>query len=68
MLIRQEHDLDPIITEVFDLLVGYDIEQQNRRKQSATRRLYEARRAIEKHREQEALATFIDRERWFEDE
>ena len=67
MLIRQEHDLDPITTEVFDLLVGYDIEQQNRRKQTATRRLFEARRAIEKRREEEALAAFVDREKWFDE-
>lgn len=68
MLIRQEQDLDPIQTEVFDLLVGYDVEEKNRRKQTATRRLFEARRAIEKRREEEALAAFIDRERWFDDE
>ncbi|WP_417585024.1 PA3496 family putative envelope integrity protein [Nitrincola sp.] len=68
MLIRQEQDLDPIQTEVFDLLVGYDVEEKNRRKQTATRRLFEARRAIEKRREEAALAAFIDRERWFDDE
>lgn len=68
MLIRQEQDLDPIQTEVFDLLIGYDVEEKNRRKQTATRRLFEARRAIEKRREQQALAAFIDRERWFDDE
>lgn len=68
MLIRQEHDLDPIQTEVFDLLVGYDVEEKNRRKQTATRRLFEARRAIEKRREEAALAAFIDRERWFDEE
>ncbi|QEW08282.1 PA3496 family putative envelope integrity protein [Nitrincola iocasae] len=68
MLIRQEQDLDPIQTEVFDLLVGYDVEEKNRRKQTATRRLFEARRAIEKRREEAALAAFIDREKWFDEE
>ncbi len=67
MLIRQEQDLDPIQTEVFDLLVGYDVEEKNRRKQTATRRLFEARRAIEKRREEAALAAFIDREKWFDE-
>ncbi|KGK41648.1 hypothetical protein LH51_13230 [Nitrincola sp. A-D6] len=67
MLIRQEQDLDPIQTEVFDLLIGYDVEEKNRRKQTATRRLFEARRAIEKRREEEALAAFIDREKWFDE-
>ncbi|KAA0873740.1 PA3496 family putative envelope integrity protein [Nitrincola tapanii] len=68
MLIRAEQDLNPIETEVFDLLVGYDIEEKNRRKQLASKRLLEARRAIEKKREEEALATYVDQERWFDND
>ncbi len=68
MLIRKEQDLDPIQTEVFDIMVGYDVEQKNRRKQHATRRLLEARRAIERHREEKELMSRIDDESWFEDE
>lgn len=68
MLIRKEQDLDPIQTEVFDIMVGYDVEQKNRRKQHATKRLLEARRAIERHQEEKELMTWLDRESWFEDE
>ncbi|MBR9827044.1 MAG: hypothetical protein GYB41_00085 [Oceanospirillales bacterium] len=68
MLIRKEQDLDPIQTEVFDIMVGYDIEQRNRRKQHATRRLLEARRAIERHREEKELMSSIDETCWLEDE
>jgi len=68
MLIRKEQDLDPIQTEVFDIMVGYDVEQTNRRKQHATKRLLEARRAIERRREEKELMTWLDRESWFDDE
>ena len=68
MLIRKEQDLDPIQTEVFDIMVGYDVEMKNRRKQHATRRLLEARRAIERHREEKELMSWIDEECWCEDE
>ncbi|MDY6890643.1 MAG: hypothetical protein SVU24_03435 [Pseudomonadota bacterium] len=65
MLIRKEQDLDPIQTEVFDIMVGYDVEQKNRRKQHATKRLLEARRAIERHREEKELMAWLDRDFWF---
>lgn len=68
MLIRKEHNLDSIQTEVFDIMVGYDVEQNNRRKQHATKRLLEARRAIERHQEEKELLTWLDRDSWFEDE
>ncbi|GAB0153441.1 MULTISPECIES: PA3496 family putative envelope integrity protein [Marinobacterium] len=68
MLIRKEQDLDPIQTEVFDIMVGYDVEQKIRRKQHATKRLLEARRAIERHQEEKELMTWLDRESWFDDE
>ncbi|WP_151705632.1 PA3496 family putative envelope integrity protein [Nitrincola alkalilacustris] len=66
MLIRKEQDLNPLQTEVFDIMVGFDIEEQNKRKQHASRRLLEARRAIERRREERQLATFIDEDCWFE--
>ncbi|GAB2579009.1 PA3496 family putative envelope integrity protein [Nitrincola alkalisediminis] len=66
MLIRSEQDLSPIQTEVFDLLIGYDVEQTNMRKKLASKRLLEARRAIEKRREELELAAFTDQESWFE--
>ncbi|QSR36986.1 hypothetical protein CFI10_18780 [Marinobacterium iners] len=68
MLIRKEQDLDPIQTEVFDIMVGYDVEQKIRRKQHATKRLLEDRRAIERHQEEKELMTWLDRESWFDDE
>lgn len=68
MLIRKEQDLNPIQTEVFDILVSYDIEEKNRQKQHASKRLLEARRAIEQLREEKALSPYLNDESWFDDE
>ena len=68
MLIRKEQDLGELQTEVFDLLVGYDIEEKNKKKQYASKRLLEARRAIERRREEKELATFTDEESWLDEE
>lgn len=64
----KEQELNEIQTEVFDILVSYDIEEKNRRKQHASKRLLEARRAIERRREEKELSPFIDEESWFDDE
>lgn len=68
MLIRKEQDLNAIQTEVFDIMVGYDIEENNRLKQHASKRLLEARRAIERRREEKELSPFINKESWFDEE
>ena len=64
MLVRKEQDLNTIQTEVFDLLVGYQEEQQLSKKKVASRRSLRARRAIEKHFEEKKLHDDID-ELWF---
>jgi fumarate hydratase class II len=66
MLIRKEQDLNSIQTQVFDLLIGYDESEQINKKQHASRRSLEARRAIEKHFEEKQLHNEID-ELWFDD-
>lgn len=68
MLIRKEQELSEIQAEVFDILVSYDVEEKNRRKQHASKRLLEARRAIERRREEKELSPYLDRESWFDDE
>jgi hypothetical protein len=68
MLVRKEQELSDIQAEVFDILVSYDVEEKNRRKQHASKRLLEARRAIERRQEEKELSPFLDNESWFDDE
>lgn len=68
MLVRKEQDLSDIQTEVFDILVSYDVEETNRRKQHASKRLLEARRAIERRREEKELSPFLNEDSWFDEE
>lgn len=67
MLIREEEDLNSIQTEVFDILISYDVEKNNKNREIATRRIFEARRALEKRRERQELETYLDMEKWFDD-
>lgn len=64
MLKTQE--LNDTQVEVFDLLVGFEEEEQLSRKKLASRRALRARRAIEQHKEEKELASNID-ECWFDD-
>ncbi len=66
MLVRKEQNLNDIQTEVFDLLVGYQEEEQINRKKRASKRSLAARRAIERHFEEKQLHDDID-EPWFND-
>ncbi|MBV1790397.1 hypothetical protein KQ940_20255 [Marinobacterium sp. D7] len=68
MQVRKEQELSDIQTQVFDILVSYDVEENNRRKQHASKRLLEARRAIERRREEKELSPFIDNDSWFDEE
>jgi len=68
MLVRKEQDLNELQTEVFDILVSYDVKEKNRRKQHASKRLLEARRAIERRREEKELSPYIDSDSWFDEE
>lgn len=54
-------------TEVFDVLIGYEDHEKIEQKKRATRRSLEARRAIERHREEQELARNINDDLWFED-
>ncbi|ANG64979.1 hypothetical protein A8C75_22525 [Marinobacterium aestuarii] len=67
MLIRKEQDLNAIQTEVFDILIGFNDEEKQVRKQRASRRALEARRAIERHMEERNLTRHIDTDAWLED-
>lgn len=66
MLVRKEQDLNPIQTEVFDLLVGFDEEEKLSRKRIASRRSLRARRAIEQHFEEKKLHDEIS-ELWYDE-
>lgn len=68
MLIRKEQDLSELQTEVFDIMVSYDVEENNRKKVHASKRLLEARRAIERMREEKELSPYIDSDSWFSEE
>jgi len=67
MLIRKEEDLDPIKTEIFDAVVGFEAEKSLEAKRSHSQRLLQARRAIERHREEMELSTYLDQDHWFDD-
>lgn len=67
MLIREKEELDPVKTEIFNLLVGFDDEKTLEEKKSQSQRLLRARRAIEQHREQRELSPYIDEDSWFDD-
>ncbi|WP_286240608.1 PA3496 family putative envelope integrity protein [Neptuniibacter halophilus] len=65
-MLRKAHELNDTQIEVFDLLVGFDEEEQLSKKKLASRRALKARRAIEQRREEKELAANID-ECWFDD-
>lgn len=67
MLIRKEEDLDPIKTEIFDAVVGFETERSLEAKKSHSQRLLQARRAIEQRREEAELSTYLDQDSWFDD-
>lgn len=67
MLIREEEDLDPVRTQIFDLLVGFDDERSLEEKKCQSQRLLQARRAIERRQEQKELSTYFDEDSWFDD-
>ncbi|WP_299182363.1 PA3496 family putative envelope integrity protein [uncultured Neptuniibacter sp.] len=65
-MLRKTQDLNDTQIEVFDLLVGFEEEEQISRKKLASRRALRARRAIEQLQEEKELASNID-ECWFDD-
>lgn len=67
MLIRKEQDLDPIKTEIFDAVIGFETERSLEAKKTHSQRLLQARRAIEMRREEAELSTYLDQNSWFED-
>ena len=64
---HKTEDLNDTQTEVFDLLVGFEEEQQISRKKLASRRALKARREIERLDEERELSSNIT-ECWFEDD
>ena len=66
MLIREE-ELDPVKTQIFDLLVGFEEERTQEVKKYQSQRLLNARRAIEQRREEQELSTYFDEESWFDE-
>ncbi len=66
MLIRKNQNLNEIQTEIFDLLIGFEDEAKISLKKSASKRALAARRAIERHYEDKALARDLNEE-WFDD-
>ena len=67
MLIREEEDLDPIKTQIFDAVVGFDEEQTLKAKRNQSKRLLQVRRAIEQRHEEMELSPYLDNESWFEE-
>jgi hypothetical protein len=66
MLVREEEQLDAVKTEIFDILVGYEDERTLEEKRTQSQRLLNARRAIEKRREERELSSYFNEEDWFE--
>ncbi|MGB0204011.1 MAG: PA3496 family putative envelope integrity protein [Neptuniibacter sp.] len=65
-MLRKTQDLNETQIEVFDLMVGFEEEEQMSRKKLASRRALRARRAIEKRQEDKELSANID-ECWFDE-
>ena len=66
MLIREE-ELDPVKTQIFDLLVGFEEEKTQEGQKGQSQRLLNARRAIEQRREEQELSTYFNEESWFDE-
>ena len=47
-------------SEIIDVIIGYDEHQKNESKQQKSKRILEARRAIEQHKEKRQLSKAID--------
>lgn len=54
-MIRKEHDLSELQTQIFDIFMELDSENQQAEQQAATARHLNARRAIEDHFERKRL-------------
>ncbi|MFY0675663.1 MAG: hypothetical protein K6L74_10065 [Neptuniibacter sp.] len=65
-MLQKTKGLNETQVEVFDLLVGFEEEEQLSRKKLASRRALRARRAIEQHQEEKELSANID-ECWLDD-
>lgn len=64
---HKTQELNKTQKEVFDLMVGFEEEQQISRKKLATRRALKARREIERLQEEKELSSHIT-ECWFEED
>lgn len=66
-MLHKTQDLNEAQTEVFDLLVGFEEEQEMSRKKLASRRALRTRREIERRWEEKDLSSNIT-ECWFEED
>ncbi|MGB0466022.1 MAG: PA3496 family putative envelope integrity protein [Pontibacterium sp.] len=64
MRVTKDQNLNTIPTDVFNVLIGYEEEEKANQKKRATKRSFEARRAIEQHFEDKQLQDEIT-ELWF---
>jgi hypothetical protein len=67
MLTLNNFEKDNIQIDVFNAIVGYHDNQNNSKKDKRSKRMFAARRAIEKHRETKQLSLYIN-EVWFSEE
>ncbi len=65
-MLNKSQNMNETQIEVFDLMVGFEEEEQLSRKKLASRRALKARRAIEQRQEEKELSSYID-ECWFDE-
>ncbi len=65
-MLNKSQNMNETQIEVFDLMVGFEEEEQLSRKKLASRRALKARRAIEQLQEEKELSSYID-ECWFDE-
>ena len=66
-MLEKRQNMNETQIEVFDLMVGFEEEEQLSRKKLASRRALKARRAIEQHKEEQELAHHIH-DYWFDED
>ncbi|BBB31610.1 PA3496 family putative envelope integrity protein [Neptunomonas japonica] len=66
MLKHNTNPLNEVQLEIMNALMGYEDDKNLISKKQATKRLFQARRAIEERRERHSLAKHIDREAWYD--
>ncbi|MEH6446418.1 MAG: hypothetical protein V7784_21185, partial [Oceanospirillaceae bacterium] len=60
MMLNNSKETVPIRTEIMDALLGYEDKLKNKCKKIKSKRILEARRAIERHQEKKQLSDNLD--------